>query len=250
MSAESLLGRVAVITGGARGIGAAVADELVRHGASVAVLDREPTESANGCLAFRCDVADELAVTNGFSAVRGQLGPIDYLVNNAGVNAYADPLQMTSVEWDAFFAVDLKGAWLCARAALPDQIAKGRGAIVNISSIHARLTVPGMFPYGAAKAGLEALTRNLALEYGPQGIRSNAVAPGWVDTELVAENLARQPDSERLREQICSAQPLGRIAEPAEVARVVRFLLSDDASYVNGATVAVDGGLGARVEIA
>jgi len=237
--------QVVVVTGGSRGIGAAVVDELARCGSRVAVLDRDPLETKAVALALQCDVSDEHAVAASFSEVRRQLGEVGYLVNNAGVNAYSDAARMTSEEWDSFFAVDLKAVWLCARAALVDLVQRGHGAIVNISSIHARLTVPGMFPYAAAKAGVEALSRNLALDYGRRGIRTNAVAPGWVRTELVESHLDR---AELSGAQIESEQPLGRMAEPIEIARVVRFLLSDDASYINGATIAVDGGLGARVQ--
>jgi NAD(P)-dependent dehydrogenase (short-subunit alcohol dehydrogenase family) len=122
----------------------------------------------------------------------------------------------------------------------------GGGAIVNVTSIHAGLTVPGMFPYAAAKAGLEGMTRSLALDYGPRGIRTNAVAPGWVRTELVERQLLRAPDPTKVRNEIDAQQTLGRMAEPREVAQVIRFLLSDDASYINGAVLAVDGGLSAR----
>jgi NAD(P)-dependent dehydrogenase (short-subunit alcohol dehydrogenase family) len=246
-SFAGLSGEVVVVTGGSRGIGAAVVDELARCGSRVAVLDRDPLEAEAASLALRCDVSDEGAVTTCFSEVRGHLGEIGYLVNSAGINSYSDPVRMTSDEWDSFFAVDLKGVWLCARAALVDLVQRGRGAIVNISSIHATLTTPGMFPYAAAKAAVEALSRSLALDYGGKGIRTNAVAPGWVRTELVEGHLGRSPDPELSRVQIVSEQPLGRMAEPIEIARVVRFLLSDDASYINGATIAVDGGLSARV---
>ena len=182
-----------------------------------------------------------------FAAFRSLLGPVDLLVNNAGVNSYSTATEMTVAEWDAFFAVDLRGAWLCSRAVLGDMAARQSGAIVNVSSIHAGLTVPCMFPYAAAKAGIEGLTRGIALDYGRRGIRCNAVAPGWVRTELVERQLDRSGDADAERDQVLQQQPSGRMAQPAEIARVIRFLLSDDASYVNGATLAVDGGLGARV---
>jgi NAD(P)-dependent dehydrogenase (short-subunit alcohol dehydrogenase family) len=247
MTSAALPAGVAVVTGGSRGIGAAVVEELTRCQVRVAVLDRDPLPCNGDVLTLRCDIADEESVAQAFAAVHERLGPTGYLVNNAGVNAYADALTMTLAEWDAFFAVDLRGAWLCARAVLPAMLASGQGAIVNVSSIHAGLTVPGMFPYAAAKAAVEALTRNLALDYGGRGVRSNAVAPGWVRTDLVERQLMRSPDPAHTRQQILAEQALGRMAEPAEIARVIRFLLSEDASYINGATIAVDGGLSARV---
>lgn len=244
---DGLQGRVAVVTGGCRGIGAAVAEELERSGARVAALDLDPPAEGPGFLQLPCDISDERQVADSFAEVRRQLGPVDVLVNNAGVNSYNDAIDMTVAEWDAFFAVDLRGAWLCSRAALPEMAARQAGAIVNVSSIHAALTVPGMFPYAAAKAGVEGLSRAIALDYGPRGVRCNAVAPGWVRTGLVEQQLARSADPDAERRRVLGQQPAGRMAEPIEIARVIRFLVSDDASYINGATIAVDGGLGARV---
>jgi NAD(P)-dependent dehydrogenase (short-subunit alcohol dehydrogenase family) len=241
-----IAGKVGVVTGGCRGIGAATVADLLRHGAAVAALDVKPEMSSDGAIVLECDVADEESVQRAMSDVRKALGAIQFLVNNAGVNSYAPADEMTLDQWDRFFAVDLRGAWLCARFVLPDMLALGSGAIVNVTSIHATLTVPGMFPYAAAKAGLEGLTRSLALDYGPRGIRTNAVAPGWVWTELVDRHLQRTTDPIQTRIEVESQQPLGRLADPREIASAIRFLLSDDASYVNGATLAVDGGLGAR----
>jgi NAD(P)-dependent dehydrogenase (short-subunit alcohol dehydrogenase family) len=246
MTAPGISGKVAVVTGGSRGIGAATAAELRTHGASVAVLDVQPEPSSDGVLVVDTDIADEQSVQRAFVEVRRALGEVRFLVNNAGVNSYAAADELTLTEWDHFFAVDLRGAWLCTRAVLPDMLGAGGGAIVNVTSIHAGLTVPGMFPYAAAKAGLEGLTRSLALDYGPRGVRTNAVAPGWVRTDLVDRQLLRAPDPTTLRAEIDSQQALGRMAQPQEVAKAIRFLLSDDASYINGAVLAVDGGLSAR----
>jgi len=140
--------------------------------------------------------------------------------------------------------VDLKGAWLCAKHVLPGMVAAGGGAIVNVASIHARMTVAGMFPYAAAKSGLVGLTRSLALDYGPRGVRVNALSPGYTRTRLVEEYLERQPPG--ARDRVLEVHPLGRIGEPAEIAAVACFLLSAEASFVTGAEWAVDGGLSAR----
>jgi NAD(P)-dependent dehydrogenase (short-subunit alcohol dehydrogenase family) len=247
MKASGIGGKVAVVTGGCRGIGAAAAAELRDHGATVAILDVQPEPSSSGMLVIETDISDEQSVQSSFVEVRRTLGGIRFLVNNAGVNSYAAADELTVTEWDNFFAVDLRGAWLCTRAVLPDMIAAGGGAIVNVTSIHAGLTVPGMFPYAAAKAGLEGMTRSLALDFGGRGVRTNAVAPGWVRTDLVERQLLRSPDPSKLRLEIEGQQALGRMAEPAEIAKAIRFLLSDDASYINGAVLAVDGGLSARV---
>ena len=170
-------------------------------------------------------------------------GTLDVLVNNAGVNAYFDATEMTEAEWDRVFGVDLKGAWLCAKHALRPMKRAGRGSIVNIASIHASLTIPGMFPYAAAKAGLLGLTRSLALEYGPLGIRVNAVLPGYTRTRLVEEWLQTQPDPAAVERRVVEIQPLRRMATPAEIANLVAFVASDEASAITGASLAADCGL-------
>jgi NAD(P)-dependent dehydrogenase (short-subunit alcohol dehydrogenase family) len=173
------------------------------------------------------------------------LGGLHGLVNNAGINAYFDAVAMTEEDWDSVFAVDLKAAWMLAKAALPGLIER-RGAIVNISSIQARLTLRGFFPYAAAKAGLEGLTRSLALEYASVGVRVNAVAPGYTETQLVQEWLGLQDDPAATLQAVLANIPLGRMATPREIGDVVAFLLSDQASAITGATLAVDCGTGAR----
>ncbi len=173
-------------------------------------------------------------------------GGVDVLVNNAGINAYFDATTMTEAEWDRTFAVDLKGAWLCAKHALPRMTQAGGGSIVNIASIHANLTIAGMFPYAAAKSGLVGLTRSLALDYGPQGIRVNAVLPGWTRTRLIDEWFALQPDPAGAERAVLAVHPMGRMAVPAEIANVVAFVASDEASAITGASISVDSGLGIK----
>jgi NAD(P)-dependent dehydrogenase (short-subunit alcohol dehydrogenase family) len=245
---------VTVVTGGARGIGRAVVEVAVREGARVVFLDvdaeagkQTAQELADrGVVGFRAvDVTDEQAVADAFSAVEEQLGTVGALINNAGRNVYADPMRMTSEEWDATFAVDLKAAWLCAKYALPGMVAAKHGSIVNVASLHAKLTVPGMFPYAAAKSGLVGFTRSLALEVGGHGVRVNAVSPGYTRTALVDEYFALQSDPE-VEAKVLAGHALGRIGDPEEIAEVICFLASDAASYVTGSDWAVDGGLGAR----
>jgi NAD(P)-dependent dehydrogenase (short-subunit alcohol dehydrogenase family) len=179
-------------------------------------------------------------------ACTSRLGAPTVLVNNAGRNANFDAAAMTEAEWDVFFGVDLKSAWLCVKHVLPHMRATGGGAIVNVSSIHAAVTLEGFFPYAAAKAGLAGLTRSLALDLGPAGIRVNCVCPGFTDTRLVRESMSRSADPGAAERAMVAGVALGRIAAPGEIAATIAFLASGDASYVTGATLYVDGGLTAR----
>lgn len=250
-----LHGEVVVVTGAARGIGRAIAQAAIAEGAVVGLLDvdvdglRDTAEVLDrdgaGVIAVPCDVTDESSVADAVAAVAGRFRPVSVLVNNAGKNAYGDAETLTTDEWDAVFSVDLKGAWLMARSVLPGMRHAQRGSIVNIASLHAKLTIGGMFPYAAAKAGLVGMTRSLALDVAADGIRVNAVSPGYVHTELNDQYFAQHDDPD-VEAKAIAAQPLGRLGEPAEVAAVVCFLASSDASFVTGADWAVDGGFGAR----
>ncbi len=242
-----------LVTGGSRGIGAAIVEKCLAEGASVSFIDiDEPAGRAliealgapDRTYFARGDIrsADDIARVH--DAAAAKLGPVTGLVNNAGRNSYADPVLMTEADWDDVFGVDLKSAWLVARAVLPAMIAARHGAIVNIASVHADMTYKGMFPYAAAKSGLVGLTRSMALEVGPHQIRVNAVSPGYTETFLVKEFFELNPPE--LRQKVLDAHPLGRIATPIEIANVVAFLLSAEASFVTGANWRVDGGLTTR----
>jgi NAD(P)-dependent dehydrogenase (short-subunit alcohol dehydrogenase family) len=251
-----LSGQRAIVTGGARGIGRAIVEKFAAEGASVLFLDRDADAgcatareiAANGApVAFRpADVTIEADVQQAIEQFAADRGGLDVLVNNAGVNAYFDATTMTEAEWDRVFAVDLKGAWLSAKHALRAMTAAHRGSIVNIASIHASLTIAGMFPYAAAKSGLVGLTRSLALDYAPLGIRVNAVLPGWTRTRLVEEWFAMQPDPAAAERRVLDVHPLRRIATPAEIANLVAFVASDEASAITGAALAIDCGLGVQ----
>lgn len=251
--AGRLDGQHVLLTGGSRGIGAAIAEKALDEGAVVSIVDVEEETGRRfvDSLAQRDRVffskgdirfADQVHAFH--EAAVARFGPVMSLVNNAGRNSNADPIKMTEAEWDAVFAVDLKPAWLLSREVLPAMIAARKGAILNIASVHADHTFIGYFPYAAAKSGLVGLTRSLALEVGEHQIRVNALSPGWTETQLVAEYFATQPPD--MRQKVLDVHPMGRIARPSEIANCAVFLISDEASFVTGANWRVDGGMGAR----
>jgi NAD(P)-dependent dehydrogenase (short-subunit alcohol dehydrogenase family) len=255
LSRESLAGRVALVTGGARGIGRAVVEVFLREGAAVLFCDRDEDVGVSTaadidvpgrCLFVPADVSSEADVAHMVAVTVERLGPPTVLVNNAGVTANFDATTMTGDDWDGFMGIDLKAAWLTAKYALPHMVTEGRGSIVNVASMHGFATLPGFFPYAAAKSGLVGLTRSLALDWGPKGVRVNCVAPGFIRTRLVQDSIDRHPDPVAAEAKMVEGIALQRIADPLEVAEVIRFFASDESSYVTGASLLVDGGVTAR----
>jgi 3-oxoacyl-[acyl-carrier protein] reductase len=216
----------AIVTGGTRGIGAAIADRLEADGWDVARLGRADA-----------DVADRDAVMAAFARVRVSRGPILALINNAGIRADGLAISMDHDDWSSVVDTNLTGAFNCTKAALPDMLKARYGRIVNVSSVVAERANPGQANYVAAKAGLLGLTRTVAREMARKGVTCNAITPGFIATDMTAE-LSQNGD-------LAGATPTGRVEQPEEVASAVSFLVSDEAAYVNGATLSVDGGLGA-----
>jgi 3-oxoacyl-[acyl-carrier protein] reductase len=240
----SLEGRVALVTGGSRGIGAAVSRELARAGARVAVNYRAGAAAAEslaaelGGLALAADVADPGQAAALVERVEADLGPPDVLVNNAGITRDTLLVRMTDEDWDAVLDTNLRGVFNVCRAAARGMLKRRSGAIVNMTSVVGLHGNPGQVNYAASKAGIIGLTKALAKELGGRGVRVNAIAPGYVATELTSA----LPDE--LRELILRNTPAGRLGEPEDVAGAVRFLCSDEARFVTGAVLQVDGGLG------
>ena len=240
-------GRVAVVTGAAQGIGAACVQRLTRDGAAVALWD--VADAAGEALAaalrvdghrtayFHCDVGDKAQVDAALAATVATFGAVDALVNNAGIFRAAPFLDITEDDWDAVIAVNLKGSFLVGQA-VARQMPAG-GAIVNMSSVNGVMAIPTIASYNASKGGIDQLTRAMALALAERGVRVNAVAPGTIATELAR---AAVLTSDAARARILSRTPLQRLGEPAEIADVVAFLLSNAASYMTGEIVYVDGG--------
>ena len=245
MNAKKLEGRVALVTGAARGIGRAVATALIARGARVVVtdIDREMGEATarelgSSASAIAGDVSNSKDVANVMQEAVRQCGPVDILVNNAGQDRAVSILDLEEDEWDRILAVNLKGAFLFSKAVLPGMLERRWGRIVNMSSIVARQgAMNGGIHYATSKAGLLGFTRTLARQFSQHGITVNAVAPGVVDTDLIREQMSHD-----MRERVWKAIPLARMADPSEIGSAVGFLVSDEASYITGATLDINGG--------
>lgn len=240
----SLEDRVALVTGGARGIGAAVCRELARAGARVAVNYRsgaaaaEALASGLGGRAVQADVAVAAEAAALVERVEKELGPIDVLVANAGITRDTLIVRMSDEEWDAVLDTNLRGVFNVCRAVARGMLRRRSGVIVTMTSVVGLHGNPGQTNYAASKAGIVGFSKSLAKELGSRGVRVNSIAPGYIDTELTSEL------PEELQQTILRATPLGRIGDPDDVARAVRFVCSDEARFVTGAVLQVDGGLG------
>lgn len=240
-------GKTALITGGARGIGRITSILFASHGANVAVCDlseeegeetvRKIEEQGGDASFFEADVRDREQVRNVVEEIKKRWGSIDVLINNAGITKDSKLLEMEEKEWDQVIDINLKGVFNCTQVVAPSMVERGSGAIVNAGSVVALYGNYGQTNYVASKAGVIGMTKVWARELGPKGIRVNALAPGFISTGMT-EGV---PD--KVIDRITDKTPLGRLGEPSEVAKAYLFLASEEASFVNGSVLTVDGGL-------
>jgi hypothetical protein len=252
----SLKESVVIVTGAGSGIGRGTAELLASEGAKIVIAEINQTGgmdtleaivSAGGTAKFiQTNVADEQSVRLMVEAAVASYGSIYGLVNNAGIELEAELSSMTAADWDRILSVNLRSVFLCSRAAIPHMRREGRGSIINIASVHANFGFERYSAYDASKGGIVAVTRTIALENGPYQIRANAICPGYIDTAMWASWLGAQPDPEKTERETRQWHPLRRRGTPLDIARAVRFLLSDEAEWITGISLVVDGGMSAR----
>jgi NAD(P)-dependent dehydrogenase (short-subunit alcohol dehydrogenase family) len=252
-----LANRIALISGGAQGIGRGMATLFQREGACVFILDCDAesgtqtareltTENSSLPVKFlQANLRQPLEIQQAVETLRKSHEHLDILVNNAGVETEKSLAKLTQQDWDRVLEVNLRGAFLLSQAVAP-WFPESGGAIVNISSIHASHAFPDSIPYACSKAGMVALTRNLALELAPRHIRVNAICPGYIDTRLWEEYLRNSPDPTALAAQTTALHPLGRRGMPADVSEAALFLASEASAFITGIDLVVDGGLTVR----
>lgn len=239
--------KIAIVTGAGRGIGEAIAEAFRREGAAVVIAERDratgtATAGRLGASFIETDVTLQASVDALVAQTLDRFGRIDVLVNNAGINVFHEPLETSDAEWARCMAVDLEGVWRMCRAVLPSMLAQEAGSIVNIASSHSSTIIPHTFPYPVAKHGLLGLTRALGVEYAARNIRVNAIAPGYIETQLALDYWAEFPDPAAEKQRAYDLHPPKRIGRPEEVAMTAVFLASDEAPFINATSIAIDGG--------
>lgn len=244
--------QLAVVTGAAKGIGAATAAAFYREGAKVALLDVD--ESARSLAAsfgprglfVNCDVSSGRQIADAFEIITSRLGDTRYLVNNAGIQHYGTVVDTPEAEWDRVMGVNLKSAFLCAKHAIPQMLKLGGGVVVNLASVQAFVSQNKVAPYTTSKTALLGLTRSIAVDYAPQ-VRCVAVCPGTVDTPMLRDAIKQSPNPDEVLQECHDMHPVKRIATAEEVAELILYLCSDKAAFITGQPIRIDGGLGLSI---
>lgn len=236
-------GRTVLITGAASGIGFEMASQFRDEGAHVYAADLTPESSPDGTTRLKLDVTDEHAIKNAIATVINERGRLDVLCNNAGTASTTDPITCSAQEWDYVFAVNARGVFLCAKYTLPHMLRQGSGAIVNTASAAGMIGLKDRTAYCASKGAVIAFTKQVAIQYAGTGIRCNCICPGTVDSPWVGRLLAQTDDPGAARAELISRQPMGRLGTPTEVAAASLYLASDDAAFITGTELVIDGGL-------
>ncbi len=242
--------RIAVVTGGAKGIGGATATRFLEEGARTAILDLDEERARNRlepfgdqALFIRCDVSNAGQVEAAFQRIATRFGGVDILVNNAGIQRYSTVTDTTEEEWDLVMNVNLKSAFLCARQAIPLMEGRGKCVVINVASVQSFITQRNVAPYTTSKTAMLGLTRSIAVDYAPD-IRAVAVCPGTVDTPMLRWAANQSPDPEEIYREVREMHLTQRIAKPVEIANLILYLAGDDAAFITGQAVRIDGGLG------
>jgi NAD(P)-dependent dehydrogenase (short-subunit alcohol dehydrogenase family) len=236
-------GRTAVVTGAGSGIGFEMARMLLEEGAAVIAGDLDPSAVPAGAAGVKVDVSQPDDVQALMAAAMARTGRLDVLLNNAGIGSTADPIECSVEDWDRVFAVNVKGVFLGTKFALPHMLAAGRGSIVNTSSVAGIIGLPNRASYCASKGAVTAFTKQVAVQYAGTGVRCNCVCPGTVDSPWVGRLMDETEDPAATRAALIARQPMGRLGRPDEIAKAALYLASDDAAFITGTALVIDGGL-------
>lgn len=243
--ADRLAGKIAIVTGGGRGIGAGIARRFQEEGARVAILQRNPPPAdmiSDRAIFIQGDLSRPADIAKAVAETIDRLGGLDVLVNNAGIMFEMTVDQMTEEDWDRMMAINLKAPFLLTKAAMPHLRRRGKGSIINIGSIEGLASNPGHPAYSASKAGIHGFTAAVAVDHGHEGIRCNAIAPGWINSDLSDDYIDSMKDSARIRRELLVMHPVGRLGEPEDVGNLAVWLAGDESSFVTGQVYVIDGG--------